>query len=88
MELIYRGQRYQKKTVDAKSCNIDFLAIYRGVHYRITNKCPSPNSTSNPVQLTYRGVSYTKFSNSSSKVSLSPSQSPLPLSELSLSALE
>lgn len=61
MELIYRGQRYHPKTVAATPCVIDFPCVYRGVSYRISSKRPSINSAPKQVQLTYRGIPYTRM---------------------------
>ena len=60
MELVYRGRRYQAKTRLATMPALEISCVYRGVPYKMTHNLPATKSSAQTVQLTYRGISYTR----------------------------
>ena len=61
MQLIYRGQRYQKAIVPATVSKIKFSCIYRNVHYQANGNFSYVERKPQEVQLIYRGASYRRM---------------------------
>jgi hypothetical protein len=61
MQLIYRGQRYQKRISPTTISKIKFSCVYRGVSYQANRNFSYPERKPNDVQLTYRGVTYRRM---------------------------
>lgn len=60
MELTYRGHRYQTPSLPIKECGTEFPCKYRGAAYQLKLRQTSVAGAPQSVNLTYRGVAYTR----------------------------
>ena len=61
MQLIYRGQRYQKKNVPATVSHVKFSCVYRSVPYLTNANFSYTERKPKEVVLTYRRVPYRRW---------------------------
>ena len=61
MELTYRGHRYQTTSLPVEECGTEVSCKYRGTPYQFRHKRATVAGAPKTVDLTYRGVSYTRI---------------------------